>query len=539
MNPVGGLRNRLLWTVADRGLRRQIARVEAYLKTVQPAGGPPVLFFNASTRIHRLSLNGGFSLLASWALRARGTPVRHAVCQRGMDLCILGTPRDLPQAAPPCRRCLRLSRWLFPPDLVQGLRYDAAEASAADAELARLDLDRLVHWTWKGMPLGELCLPGLRWALRRHHLADDEATRLLYRRYLRSAASLAAQFQLMLERIRPQALVAFNGITYPEAVARHVARGKGIPVITHEVGLRPFSAFFSHKEATFRDVDMPDGFELGPQESARLDSYLKDRWRGRFTMAGIRFWPEMQPLPSWLEQRIGAHQQMVPIFTNVIFDTSQVHANTLFEDMFAWLDDLREVIERHPETLFVIRAHPDEARPGKESQESVAEWVRSAGIAQRRNVAFFAPSDYVSSYELIRQAKVVLVYNSSVGLEASILGKPVLCAGRARYTQVPTVFYPPNRDMYRSQLEAMLTADEIEIPASFVANARRFLYSELFHASLDFSSFLQPYPEAPGMVRFRDFDPPELMVSGELRAVCSGIGRAGSFNLPASREDAG
>ncbi len=539
MNPLRAVRNRMVWAAADHRLRRQIARVESYLRAIRTADEPPILFFNASTRIHRLSLNGAFSLLASWALRARGEPVRYVVCQRGLDLCILGTQRQQPQAAPPCGRCLRLSEWLFPEALVERLEFDSAEAAAADAELAHLDLAGLEAWTWKGLPLGALCLPGLRWALRRHHLTDDEATRLLYRRYLRSAASLAAQFKAILSRLRPRVLVVFNGITYPEAVVRQVARGMGIPVVTHEVGLRPYSAFFSYEDATFREVEIPPGFEMGPQEEARLDAYLKDRMRGRFTMAGIRFWPEMRPLPAWLQERMQAHRQMVPVFTNVVFDTSQVHANTLFEDMFDWLEALRRVIESHPETLFVIRAHPDEDRPGKESQESVSEWVRRMSVGERANVAFFAPSDYVSSYELIQRAKVVLVYNSSVGLEASILGKPVLCAGRARYTQVPTVFFPADREAYRIQLEAMLNADVVEVPAEFVTNARRFLYYELFHASLDFSPFLRPYPEAPGMVMFQDFNVPALVGSVDLTAVCSGLAGGSSFDLAAVPQGAG
>ena len=56
-----------------------------------------------------------------------------------------------------------------------------------------------------------------------------------------------------------------------------------------------------------------------------------------------------------------------------------------------------------------------------------------------------APRQFISSYELIAHAKFVMVYNSTVGLESSVLGKPVLCAGKARYTQIPTVFLPAER----------------------------------------------------------------------------------------------
>ena len=76
-------------------------------------------------------------------------------------------------------------------------------------------------------------------------------------------------------------------------------------------------------------------------------------------MAGIRFWPEMRGLDEAFLQRAANFRQVVPIFTNVVYDTSQVHANTIFPHMFAWLDLLLEIVARPTaETLFVIRAHP-------------------------------------------------------------------------------------------------------------------------------------------------------------------------------------
>lgn len=529
-----GALTRAKWLRTDAGMRRQIRRVEAHLRA--NAGGArdderPVLFFNASTRIHHPSLNAAFGLLASWAVRIAGAPARYVVCERGMDLCILGTNRADYSAPPPCRPCLRRSSSLFPDELRVPLTYDPG-TDGARKELAGRRLEALVDWEYDGLRLGELCLPGLRWALRRHRLPDDDATSALFRRYLVSAVSLGRRFEKILDEIRPRALVVFNGILYPEAVARAVALRRGIPVVTHEVGLRPFSAFFSHQHATFREIEFSPGVGLNQEEERRLDDYLSARFRGQFSMAGVRFWPEMKALPNELLVRMEEHRQTVVVFTNVIFDTSQVHANAVFPDMFAWLEALRAEIERDPETLFVIRAHPDEDRPGKASRETVAGWLEERGLTRRPNVAFFGPSDYVSSYDLIRRSKLVLVYNSSIGLEATILGAPVLCAGRARYTQVPTVFFPATREGYIGELRALLGADRISVPPEYAVNARRFLYHELYRASLDLSAFLEPYPGVPGMVTFSEFDPQALAQSRELGTIQDGILRGRTFALP-------
>ncbi len=142
-----------------------------------------------------------------------------------------------------------------------------------------------------------------------------------------------------------------------------------------------------------------------------------------------------------------------------------------------------------------------------------------------------APSDYASSYELIRRSSLVLVYSSSIGLEASIEGTPVLCAGRARYTQNPSVILPTSRSEYFEELERLLSADEIVWPTSRVDTARAFLYEELYRASLDLSDFLRPYPEAPGMVLLRDFQPERLAAHPVLDVIRSGILGGASFLL--------
>ncbi|MCJ7823777.1 MAG: hypothetical protein MUP44_02655 [Anaerolineales bacterium] len=511
---------------ADRHLNYQIEKVDEYLKELDEHKGQhraPVLFFNASTRIHRLSLNGAYSLLTSWALRDAGIPVRHIVCQRGMQQCVLGTRQDRLDSPPPCTRCIRLSQRLFPQDLTIPLHFQQETVEKIGSRLQNLTFPELAAWEFQNIPLGELCLPGLRWALRSHQIPDTQAIRQLIRQYILSAYSLYTNFEGIVDSQKPRALVVFNGIFYPEAIARYVGQTRGIPVITHEVGLRPFSTFFSNKDATFRQVDLDKDASLTSSENERLDQYLSERFHGDFTMAGIRFWPNMVDLPNWLLERMKEFGQTVLVFTNVVFDTSQIHANTLFSNMFEWLEMLKPIILSHPETLFIIRAHPDEERPGKRSQESVKDWIVNQGLLEFENVVFFEPGDPVSSYELINHSKFILVYNSSIGLEASILKVPVLCAGRARFTQIPTVFFPESRKKYEKELVGFLAAPAIEIPLSFRENARSFLYQEYFSASLDLSEFLQPDDSLQGMVTFSGFSPDRLRSSRPLEVIRDGI----------------
>jgi len=504
----------------------------------------PVIFFNASTRLVGISLNAAFSLLTSWALRLQKVPVIHFVCQAGMSSCVLGTDRNDFLKHPPCRECITQSRSLYSVAFAIPFIYQVDQQLSA--LLKDLSVGQLMELKYRlhgldgqnspdspalSLPLGQLVLPSIRWVLRRHHLPDDEPTRYLYRQYILSASRLAQEFSALLDRTDPQAVVLFNGQFFPEATARWLAAQRGIRAVTHEVGLQPFSAFFTTGEATAYPLDIPADFELSDAQNQRLDAYLSQRFQGQFSMAGVQFWPEIKSLDEQFLHKAQAFTQIVPVFTNVIFDTSQPHSNVIFPHMFAWLDKVLELIRSHPETLFVIRAHPDEARPGKASQESVSQWITQRQAGSISNLIFIDSHQPLSSYELIQRSRFVMVYNSTIGLEASIMGAAVLCAGRARYTQLPTVFFPASIQEFQQLAEKFLSSAPVHIPPEFKLNARRFLYYQLYRTSLPFNDYLEQDGIWQGFVRLRKF-PWSKLTPGEsptFRVLTDGILKSEPF----------
>jgi hypothetical protein len=151
-------------------------------------------------------------------------------------------------------------------------------------------------------------------------------------------------------------------------------------------------------------------------------------------------------------------------------------------------------------------------RPGtaKQSKESVRDWVIAHGLKKLPNLVFIDSQEYVSSYELIQRSKFVMVYNSSIGMEAVLQGVPVLCGGKARYTQYPMVFFPEAPEAYLEMAQAFLSAKKIDVPDEFRRNARRFLYYQLFRSSLSFEKYLQDV-RRKGYVQLAPFSWQELL----------------------------
>jgi len=543
LSELGIIMNEFFTQRIKRGLVRRfnnykIARVAQLVTRNSPTpNGAPVIFFKASTGIDDLSWNSGFHLLASWAFRLQGIPVVYFACNSGMSHCVLGTNRDHVQKEPPCKSCIYQSKTLYANVLskVEGRRsgvewFNYQRDEKLSKAVASLPVEELMRFEWEEIPLGALCLPGLRWILRVHHLNDDEATRYLFREYICSAWNVARKFDEMLDQTQPRAVLVFNGQFFPEAAARYMALKRGIRVITHEVGFQPATAFFTAGEATASPIPLSDSFEMNDEQNAKLDAYLAKRFQGDFTMAGIKFWADMQGLDESFLRRAAGFKQIVPVFTNVIFDTSQPHANTVFEDMFDWLDLVLEEIRAHPDTLFVIRAHPDELRARKASRETVSGWVEARRVTDLPNVVFVSPKETLSSYELILKSKFVMVYNSTIGLEAAIMGAAVLCAGKARFTQYPIVFFPQTIEDVRRKMKEFLETETIDVPLEFKRNARRFLYTQLFRTSLPFGEFLEPSVRTT-QTKLKSFELAQLVESESVKVIKDGVLEGRDFLL--------
>jgi len=142
----------------------------------------------------------------------------------------------------------------------------------------------------------------------------------------------------------------------------------------------------------------------------------------------------------------------------------------------------------------------------------------------------------LSSYELIQRSKFVMVYNSTIGLEATLMDKPVLCAGKARFTQYPTVCFPQTIEEQKSILKEFLEVKQIETPADFKRNARRFLYYQLFRTSLPFGAFLAPSVRTT-QTRLKSFELEDLATSNSTKIIIDSILNDGDFMMTEYAQD--
>ena len=110
------------------------------------------------------------------------------------------------------------------------------------------------------------------------------------------------------------------------------------------------------------------------------------------------------------------------------------------------------------------------------------------------------------------------------------MGAAVLCAGKARFTQYPTVFFPQTVEEVRRKTKEFLKVKKIEVPAEFKRNARRFLYYQLYRTSLPFGDFLEPSVRTT-QTRLKSFSLDALLASDAMDVILDGLLNNGDFLL--------
>lgn len=450
-----------------------------------------VLFFT----VRGWFVHAGTEAVLAKALELRGARVEFFLCGGPLPQCDYKPGTDPHVTRPLCWRCTGFARrlldafelplsmlddWIAP-----GTRQRARRLAAAKS---RAELER---WTYRGLDLQALVRPSVQRSLLRGDVGHDELSEKVLRGFLESAVVMVEAVDALLEEQTPDVVVMTNGLFFAEAILLARARARGIEAITYERGIPVGSVLFDRNQPAIRfdlDDDWPEVRDrpLGETQSQRLDEYLESRSKGRSGV--IELWPTMERERDALLQRLELDPTtpLAVLFTNVLWDSAVYGRDVGFDGMFDWVHETIDLFARDPHRQLVIRVHPAEVRiPMSTSRDRVVDRIRRRFPELPPNVRVVAPEDPASSYTLMDLADAVLVYTSTIGLEAAVRARPVVVAGRTHYRGRGFTLDVETKKDLDAKVAAAFSLRRL--PPEKVALARR--YAHLF-----FLELMQPFP---------------------------------------------
>jgi Capsule polysaccharide biosynthesis protein. len=164
-----------------------------------------------------------------------------------------------------------------------------------------------------------------------------------------------------------------------------------------------------------------------------------------------------------------------------------------FKTQIEWLETLIDFVASQPDLQLVVRIHPREGANKREGRVSTHLAMLKEAFGQRAlpRTWFVWPEDSMSSYDLGEMADVVLTSWSSIGIEMSRVGVPLLFSFKqlVSYPEDKFAHFSVSKSGYVTKLRTLL---DWRTSLEDITLAFRWYHAFSFGPCLDMSDVVQP-----------------------------------------------
>jgi len=307
----------------------------------------------------------------------------------------------------------------------------------------------------------------------------------LYKLRLERNTEIARAVLGWLKANRPDVIIVPNGTIQELGVVYRVARHLRIPTVTYEFGDQRQRIWLAQNAEVMRqETDglwaARDGQTLSQEQMERMRSLFTARQRGALWENFARLWQDA-PAEGGDKAReaLGLDKRPVVLLaTNVLGDSLTLGRQVFSQSMAEWISRTVQYFTGRPDIQFVVRVHPGEVLT---HGLSMADVVRQVLPKLPEHIRLIEPKDKVNTYDLIEVADLGVVYTTTVGLEMSMCGLPVIVSGNTHYRGRGFTYDPDSWVSYFKQLGLILSNPaEYRLTRSQVESAWEYAYRFFF-----------------------------------------------------------
>jgi hypothetical protein len=279
----------------------------------------------------------------------------------------------------------------------------------------------------------------------------------------RCAEQLGNAYGPIAQVMRPGAfdvLFVPGGVFGSSGIWTELARTAGIRVASYDTGGYE-TVMLAADGIACQLQDIPRAYQKlrecgGEQEiafaAASADEEMAKRRAGTDTFA------------SQMKGSAGAGREFdgaVLIALNSSWDSAALGLHAVFDDNTQWIVETVRYLLEHTAAPVIVRQHPAERLAFARTTDDYAALLQRHFGAHPR-LRFIAAAEPVNSYSLLDQVAAVVVYTSTIGMEAAALGRPVITPSNSYYSRLGFVWRAGAADEYRSLL-ARAAARELPV----------------------------------------------------------------------------
>jgi hypothetical protein len=160
-----------------------------------------------------------------------------------------------------------------------------------------------------------------------------------------------------------------------------------------------------------------------------------------------------------------------------------------FGDPLTSLSALCDAAERTGVRL-VVRAHPDERKLPIPAEFTIRDFLEQTGRLRSSRVRLLDSTETWNPYRLAENARLVVTFNGTIGMECPVLGIPIVNLGTSHYIGKGFTIEPASQ----GDLDSLMLDGPPAIRSRERDAAARYLAFYLYHATLPTDAWIRELP---------------------------------------------
>lgn len=430
-----------------------------------------VLFYHST---YFLNHHLGVLLDEAEKIFREGHEVYFAVCHSVVDVCFINSSCD--------KSVCKLCKWSTGRALnnlskgIKRINLDEYKTSRNNScpNLTFQSLDEIKKIEYKGVKIGYGVLSSYITATRNNDPCFDEVFNEYVNKLLNSTVALTDALDNLIDSLCPDMVCLFNGRFYEHRPAYELSLSKGIKVRCYEV----IGGYGEDYYKVHYDNVMPHNIQANIQKVEELWEDKRVSLEKKYEIGKSFFENRRNGKPA-CDKIYTKNQQSGVMPSNwdsrkrnfVIFNSSEdefiaigdeYDSLAFFPSQIIGIKRILSLFSSNSDIHFYLRIHPN--LTGIQYKYHTELYKLEDEFS---NITVIAADAKVSSYDLMEQAEKIIVFGSTMGMEAAYWKKPVILLGGAVYTPLDLCYKPVDEDELQNLLLSQLEAKDNLIAIKF------------------------------------------------------------------------
>ena len=319
--------------------------------------------------------------------------------------------------------------------------------------IKKLDVNELLNYSLNGIDLGHDAAN----RLRNLDLVSDITLIKDYEEKLKlslvNCIVYCTYFENIINKFNPDRIFSHESFYYPWSIMQKLAYKNKIDFYNYYPAVRKNAYIYAKgQHALLLDMNNIWNSIKDAQLSIENKEKILSLINGERKNGNTGILKQIRNIDEEENRKIIKYMKEKPtavLYGNVCWDLCALDKEIFFKSIKSAYIETIEFFIKNPQYQLIIKSHPDEENPKiPVTVEKLENICKSEFNILPDNIKILMPSAPVTAYDLIPFSKCSIVYTTTVGLESTIFGTPVLTIANAHYRGKGFTFDPLNKNEY-------------------------------------------------------------------------------------------